>query len=371
MKIWLGALTGIMLAQPALAAPDLEAFHGVWSGTIDSLRVQACYDAGDYSSEGKYFYLRRLGTIPLRANDKKPGELTEGWADTKDVARWRMTSIAKDRAEGTWTGSGRTLPIRLARLPFTTSEEFSTPCASLAFVRPILAASRIVKTAAQVHGLTVDKWSLAYPDDSISVESFQLRGTGPAIAAINRRLRQPFDDADEGWKWCLRNARSFGADYHDEVEARLVTTRWLLANSFNESFCGGAHPNNSNQPLLFDRRTGKVADLYSWFASANVRREKVEGLSETIDSPAGKLFDLVLRLHPRASESEEDCGGAVKTASSWTLELRAEGIAFTPDLPRVVMACGDELVLPWARLEPFLSPTGKREVAALRAELRR
>jgi hypothetical protein len=371
MRCWLGCLVGLMLAQPALAAPDLKAMHGVWSGTIGNLPVQACYEAGDYSNEGKYFYLRRLGTIPLRADDEKAGELTEGWADTKGVARWRMTAITKDRAEGSWTGNGRTLPIRLTRLPFTTSEEFNTACASLAFVQPILAATRIVKTAAQVHGLAVEKWSLAYPDDSISVESFQLSGRGPAIAAINRRLRQPFDNADEGWRWCLRNARSFGAGYHDEVEARLVTARWLSVNLFNESFCGGAHPNNSNEPLLFDRRTGKLTDLYSWFGNANISREMVDGYSETIDTLTGKLFDLVLRLHPRASESEEDCGGAVTTASSWTLELRAEGIAFTPDLPRVVMACGDELVLPWARLTPFLSPTGKREVAALRAELRR
>jgi hypothetical protein len=371
MRYWLGGLVGIILTQPALAASDLEAMHGVWSGTIGNLPVQACYDAGDYSNKGKYFYLRRLSTIPLRADEKKPGELTEGWADTKGVARWRMTAIAKDRAEGTWTGNGRTLPIRLARLPFKTSEEFGTACASLAFVQPIVAATRTVKTPARDHGLAVVKWTLAYPDDSISVESFQLSGANPVIAAINRRLREPFDKADYGWRWCLRNAGSFGADYHDEVEARLVTLRWLSVNSFNESFCGGAHPNNSNQPLLFDRRTGQVADLYTWFGTTNVAREKVEGAPETIDSLTGKLFKLVLKLHPRTGDKDEECGDAVETASSWALELRAEGIAFTPDLPRVVMACGDEVVLPWARLEPFLSPIGTREVAALRAELRR
>ena len=60
----------------------------------------------------------------------------------------------------------------------------------------------------------------------------------------------------------------------------------------------------------------------------------------------------------------------VKTAS-WTLELKREGIGFTPDLPRVVMACGDEVILSWNQLAPFLSPSGKREVAELRAELRR
>ncbi len=361
---------GLFLSSPAVAAPDLKAMHGVWQGTIGDLPVRACYEAGESWDEGKYFYLRRLSTIPLRADDQKPGELTEGWADGKDVARWRMTTVGKDRAEGIWTAKGRTLPIRLTRLPFATSEDFDGPCASLAFVDPIFAGARIVKTAARIRGLPAETWKLAYPDDSVSVESFQLSGTGPAIAAINRRLREPFDKADEGWKWCVRNAGAWGADYHDAVETGLVTARWLSVTFHNENFCGGAHPNNSNQPVLFDRRSGKPVDLYDWLDDAFSNRERVEGYAETIDTLKGKLFDLVLALHPRASESEEECGGAVRTASSWTLELRAEGIAFTPDLPRVVMACGDEVVVPWSKLLPFLGPVGRQEVAALRAELR-
>lgn len=361
----------LVVPQPARAAPDLKAMHGVWQGTIGDLPVHACYDAGESSDDGKYFYLRRLDTIPLKAVEKKPGELTEGWADGKDVAHWRMTAIGKDRAKGTWSAKGRMLPIRLSRLPFATSEEFDGPCGSLAFFDPIFAATRIVKTPVRVHGLAAETWKLAYPDDSISVESFQLTGTGPVIAAINRRLRDPFDKADEGWKWCLRNAGAWGADYHDEIEAQLVTARWLSVTARNENFCGGAHPNNSSQPILFDRQNGKPVDLYDWFGGASSIREKVEGYPETIDTLTGKLFDLVLALHPRASESEEDCGGAVKSASSWTLELKAEGIAFTPDLPRVVMACGDEVVVPWNKLTPFLNSTGKQEVASLRAGLSR
>ena len=361
---------GLLLAKTAHAAPDLTAMHGVWSGTIGNLPVHVCYDAGDYSNDGKYFYLKRLSTIPLKSDEKNRGELAEGWADGKDVAHWRMTAIGKDRAAGTWSANGRALPIRLSRLPISTSDEAGTACSSLAFVDPILAATRIVRTLARDHGLAIERWKLVYPDDSISVESVQLKGAGLAIATINRRLREPFE-ADYGWKWCLRNAGPFGADYHDGVALKLVTSRWLTANVFNESFCGGAHPDNSSKPILFDRKTGKVADLYSWFGKAFSSREKVEGYPETIDSLKGKLFDLVLTLHPRAGESEEECGGAVRTASSWTLELKAEGIAFTPDLPRVVMACGDEVVLPWGRLEPYLSTLGQKEVTLLRTELRR
>ncbi len=362
---------GLFLSQPARASPDLKAMHGVWQGTIGNLPVHACYDAGEYSSGGKYFYRRHLSTIPLKVDEKMAGDLTEGWSDTKGIARWRIKAITPNEVEGMWLGNGRSLPIRLNRLPFAIDGEFDGPCGSLAFFQPIFASARIVKGPSRVQGLAVEKWKLAFADESVSVESFQLLGSGPATAAINRRLREQFEKPHENWQWCLRNAGVWGGSYYDEIESRLVTSRWLSVMLRNENSCGGAHPNNSNQPTLFDRTNGTVADLYSWFGTEFSNREIVEGYSDTIDTLTGNLFDLVLTMHPRASESEEDCGGAVKTASSWKLELKREGIAFIPDLPRVVMACGDDVILSWTQLAPFLSLTGKREVAALRAELRR
>ena len=363
-------LFGLLLAQTAHAAPDLKAMHGVWSGTIGNLPVQACYNASDYTNDGRYFYLNRLSTIPLISDTKKPGELTEGWPDQKKVARWRIGSITANGVEGAWTGNGRTLPIRLTRMRFAVSEDSDSPCGSLAFVQPIIAATRIVKRPGRVHGLAVEKWKLATPDESVSIESFQLRGTGPAIAAINQRLRESFDHSEEGWKWCLRNAGAWGGSYYDEVETRLLTAHWLSVMSHNENSCGGAHPNNSNQSILFDRQSGRQVDVYTWFGSAAPKREQVDGTSETIDEPTGKLFDLIMKLHPRTGEKDKECGDAVATASSWALELKADGVSFTPELPRVVMACGDEVVLPWAKLRPFLNSVGKREVAALLAERR-
>lgn len=366
----MATLLGLAAAQPAIAAPDLKQFNGVWQGTIGTLPVQACYDGGEYSSDGKYFYSKRLKTIPLIADDKKPGDLTEGWADSKGVARWRMTSIGKHQAAGAWSGNGKTLPIRLTRVAFVVDEDFDRRCSSLAFVQPILDATRIVKSAARIKGLPAERWALAAPDGSISVTSFQLLGSGPALAAINRRLREPFDKSEEGWKWCLRNARSFGAHYQDSTETKLVTNRWLSVNAHNDSFCGGAHPNTSNQAILFDRRTGAVVNLYDWLAAGNVHREKVEGYEETLDTLKNPLRAAVIKRHPRNAGGDE-CRETIQATDSWLLELKATGIAFTPDLPRVVMACGDAVELPWAALAPFLNPAGKREVAALRAELRR
>ncbi len=364
---WLIA-TALMLAKPATAATDLQAMDGVWQGTIGTLPVRACYDAGEYRSEGRYFYVRNLTTIPLIADRDKPGELTEGWADDKDVARWTIDGISGHTLAGTWRGKKRTLPIRLRRIAFTTDEVFDRACSSLAFVEPIVAAARIVRRTERLNAvLTAEQWTLAYPDDSVSVESFQLPGTGAAIDAINRRLREPFENSEEGWAWCLRNTGSFGADYHYSIEPTLATARWLAVKASNDSFCGGAHPNTSNVATLFDRTSGAIVNLFDWFAPAAVRRTTYEE-GTTVDTLGPKLLRHVAGKIPFAERREEDCRPSVESATTWDLALTEKGIAFTPNLPRVMMACGDTVVLSWAELSPYLNAAGKREVAALRAE---
>lgn len=99
MRLTVAAIA-LLAAMPAQAAPDLKAMRGVWQGTIGNLPVHACYNASEHSNDGKYFYMRRLSTIPLLADEKVPGELTEGWADTKGVARWRIKAITDSGAEG-------------------------------------------------------------------------------------------------------------------------------------------------------------------------------------------------------------------------------------------------------------------------------
>ena len=365
-------LAAPLLATPAAAAVDLNAMHGVWKGTIGRLPVHACYDPGEFRNEGKYFYDRVLKTIPLIVDDEKAGDVTEGWPDTKGIARWTITTTAANQIEGVWRGNGKTLPIRLTRLPYTPDKEIATACGSLAFAQPIIAAGKVVRAPARAQGLTIEQWSLVHADsDSYEIRSFQLPGTDSATAAINRRLRKPFDDAHEGWIWCVRFAGAWGGQFSETIAPTLATRRWLAVTKQHESSCGGAHPNNSNVPTLFDRRTGAVVNLMDWMLPSMVYRKKVDGFEETLDSLTGALSKFVVSRHPRNALDDRECAEVIQTADTWSLELRRDGIAFTPDLPRVVMACGDELVVSFRDLQPFLNPIGKREVAALQSELAR
>ncbi len=360
------SLAASLLSQPA-AAVDLKAMEGVWEGTIGSVPIRACYDAGAYRNEGKYFYARHLKTIPLIGDGRKPGDLTEGWAASKGEPRWTVTRVTEGRLEGRWRGQGSILPIRLVRVPFETDQAYDRACSSMAFVGPIVEATRIARARDRfAGGLAADQLTLVYPDDNVSVVSFQLPGSDAATVAINRRLMAPFDQADEGWTFCLRNAGAFGADYHEAVEPAFASSRWLMVNVSTDSFCGGAHPNSSNDPLLFDRTTGATVDLYDWFASAAVVRTPVEGYG-TIDTLGPALRKHVV---DRLALDDRECRASVDSARSWGLALTAKGMAFTPDLPRVVMACGVTAVLPWKELTEYLNPTGQREVAALQDERR-
>lgn len=357
-------LAASLLAPPALAATDLKAMEGVWKGTIGTLPIRACYDAGEWRNEGKYFYEKHLKTIPLERDRDKAGDLTEGWADTEGVARWTVTRVVGDTLEGQWRGNGRTLPIRLVRVPFETDEEYDRACSSLAFVQPILTATTIVKAPDRMQGLDVERWTLASPDkESVAITSFQLRGTGPAVAAINRRLRKPFEDADEGWIFCLRNAGSFGASYDATFEPTFVTDRWLAVRQSNDSFCGGAHPDASSVSLLFARRSGAEVNLFDWFEPEAVERTVVEDYG-TIDKLGPSLLrDVMGRM--TFDKEQEECRPSVESASSWDLELTPKGIAFTPSLPHVAQACGDSVSLSWKDLQKYLNANGRREAAAL------
>ena len=130
------ALIAVLSAGPALAA-DLKHFDGVWEGRLGKLPIRACYSGDANRSEGKYFYSRHLSTIPLIADENAPGDLAEGRPEAKDAARWRLTKISLNRAEGTWSGNGRSLPIHLTRVKLRADDEFDTPCSNLAFLGPV------------------------------------------------------------------------------------------------------------------------------------------------------------------------------------------------------------------------------------------
>ena len=75
-------------------------------------------------------------------------------------------------------------------------------------------------------------------------------------------------------------------------------------------------------------------------------------------SPAFKR--IVLR---RLKFADSECRAVVSEAEYWNIGLDRTGLVFSPSLPHVAMACGDDAAVPFAELGPWLSAAGKAGVA--------
>lgn len=363
---WLGGILLMLLANPAAAqTPDPQ---GVWQGTIGTLPVRVCFGTRPSSSFGSYFYMSKRVTIPLVRDDSHPAVYSEGWPEDTKLPRWTLTRILPERIEGGWRQGARTLPIRLGRIPTGKRDESDTPCGSVEFQQPRVEGVRIVRSRAAKDGLAYTKLALDHRGHfpEVSIESFELDGGSDAVKRINARLREPFAEDEEGWLACIRSSTNwgpFGGDWGESMEPRMVTGKWLSVRRQWGGYCGGAHPSSSSTALLFDRTTGREVDLFDWLDSKAVKRERIQGLEDEVETLTPAFRELVLG---RWKAEAEECDDVIRTQEYWSVELTRTGLIFSPDLVHVVQACGEDFTVPFARLAPYLSAEGKRQVALLR-----
>ncbi|HEY1605752.1 MAG TPA: hypothetical protein VGF77_09155 [Allosphingosinicella sp.] len=361
------AATTAAAAAPAGPAP---AWQGIWQGNIGTLPVRACFVQRDWGAFGAYYYLSRLQLIPLERGENPADGFREGAAPDAKSPGWTVDSAGPKELTGRWTGNGRTLPIRLARIADPDGDE--SPCASLAFHAPRLAGIRIVSQPAAKDGLVYTKLILDHRGrfGDTKVETFALAGGTEAVRRIDAKLREPLAGDPPAWLDCVRGPLETGSsegEIDETIAPRLITPRWLTAEDHEDGDCGGAHPDSSNVPLTFDRITGGQVDLNDWLNDKAIKRE-----SEGPGTPEAKMLRPEFRgvLLARWKPEDPECDDAVRQIDFWTVELTRTGLVFAPELPHVVQACGEDFAMPFARLRPYLSAEGVKQVDALQAGVR-
>ncbi len=342
--------------------------QGVWQGTLGAQPIRACFN--EDVPYGLYFYQSHLSDIPLQQPDGNEAQFVEGDGDAHVKApQWTLASAGPDSLAGKWTSGSRTLPITLKRVPVKASEDMG-PCGSLEYQAPRLDGIRTLTKPAVKDGLHYTRLILdprgRFGGD-ISVETFAIDGDSPAVRQINDRLGEALDTSrDDSWFECVRMADASspnGASHNKSYQPHMVSTRWLSVGHHWDGYCGGAHPDAFNSAILFDRETGGEVDLLSWFNGRAVKREQVD--KDVLTTVLPPLRHLILSGW---KARDQDCGEAVRSEDYWHAELTRSGFVFTPDLPHVVAACGDEFRVSFARAAPFLTDEGKKNVAALQAE---
>ena len=360
----------IALAVQAPAAIAQPSLAGVWDGTIGNLPVRVCFNVHDYGTTGGYYYRSHLLAIALQQSDKDKRTFTEGVAEADaKTPLWTITRVEGDIFSGDWRQGTKSLPISLKRLP--AKEKADSPCESMLFHGPRLEGVRTISKPAAKDGVPYTRLLLDHRGhfgDDVSIESFALNDDSPATRAINTKLRKLLADGTDGWFDCIRMAWNSGSDGYTglTLSPRMISRRWLSAMNDVGWYCGGAHPDDAQTPMLFDRRTGKEVDVLQWFSAKAIKREKFEQEPTLIETLQPAFRKMVLTGW---KPEESGCRDVIGDQDFWTAELTRTGFIFTPDLPHVDEGCTENFKVPFAKLAPYLTPKGKAEVAALQAEV--
>lgn len=359
----------LLMGSPALlqaADPPAPVWQGVWQGAIGTLPVRACLKRdGVGDATGSYYYLSKLRTIRLEQQGTSKVWM-EGWIrpNGPPAPHWTFAEVGRGRLTGTWTDGDRALPFLLSRVP---DDEDEAPCATDAFNGPRWRPLTVTAAAAMKDGVRYRKLVFgtgpAFPD--LSMKGFALIGDDVATRRINAALRAQVPGPQEDWRGCITGGLdAHGVDGELEVALAptLITPRWLGAALTEADECGGAHPNSGTVPVTFDRATGAAVKLHDWLSDAAVDRSEASGdLTPTV-RPAFRRLIIA-----QAGDVEPECRDALSEQEFWDIGLDRRGLTFRPELPHVTQVCADDVLMPWAALERFLTLPGRAGRASLSA----
>lgn len=339
---------------------------GVWQGTLGSARITACFNSIQYDTQaGSYYYHEYLEPIPL-AGKKQIAQFKE----PNDLIEWHLKpSLDGLQLNGTWT-KAPTATSPVVNLAITlkpvigikSAKSKDIPCATDSYLKPITQNIPLIKSAVKTfqnkHYLTIKRTLKGVG----SVEAVQLLEKGPKYQRLNTQFMKSAraDDLIE----CLASNmyRAQNGNYFSHFGDILIWgNRWFVAKSHVEGYCGGAHPFSDTSFTTYDLKLGAPAALAEWFKFQTITKDGFAGIK-----PSKTLLTLLLQRSSTKGNQVAECYKELATAFSYYASLSPHGMVFSPSLPHASSACGEDITLPYAALNPFLSTLGKREVNAIR-----
>ena len=367
-------MLGLLLAPIATAfmASAPVGLEGVWQGSIGNLPIRACFSTREPTVFGSYFYERHRRLIALEAEEGEETAFRENDARDSSHAGWRIERVDGASLTARWTQGRRTLPVRLTRVAGWESEagedEENGPCMSMSFNGPRMTGIEVTEAAASADGTAYRRLSLRHDGQfEVQVETFALARGDPAARRVNAILSEALIGDPPEWFECVRNALRFfphEGSFDQKIEPAVISERWLSVVQNHDSYCGGNHPNSGKTYRIFDLTNGAEEDLLSWFGPTWVERSPAEA-QETYYTLRPEFRERILAGW--RSEAP-DCEEAIRSQEFWNAGITRQGFVFTPSLPHVIQACGEEFSLSFERARDLLTPEGAAAVQAIRAD---
>lgn len=354
LALCLGSLLLLPLASRAAPVPK-----GVWEGTLGTQAIVACFNA-EFPS-GSYFYKRYRTPIQLTRRDKD-----DFWHEAGDTGVWSLEAPKGTTLAGTWKrvkGKPAALPIRLDLADATGGD---TACGGDGY-------AGLLETPPKTETGPSKEFA---PGRSFRPVRFagqatvELSGPEPTLAAINRELRRDLDTGPEAVKAYFDTRRAFlgrvGAPAEDEniTEPVYWGSQWLSIRSYRWT-AGTGRRGISWFHRTWDLQTGRQVDPWSWFGARPPGQASArEGTGSGTLTPAMRRF-LFRHAKIDASKADPACSRNYENGAGYDLTLEASGMRFSQ--PAYGDGCEIEIEVPYAELDPLLTPAGKAAVQRILA----
>ncbi|MDR1934455.1 MAG: hypothetical protein LBS49_02525 [Candidatus Accumulibacter sp.] len=384
----------------ALANPDEKPpLSGVWTGTIGTQAITACFNAGRYQKDtGNYYYQRYLRPIFLKSTDIGSGGTGTEWKENDGEWHMVLDEQHSDAVSGAWTSpdKSRTLPITLAKVKEFNGEPVKDTdgCWNAAYLEAIKPSPKTLLGPEQViNGVKYRKVSMnietpGEPCDTgrRCMETIEIIGDTLAIQSINRQLQETapvdFDDLLSCWQTSVLEGY-YNLERIQTVNVSVIGP-YLMLQIGNHSTCITMRPIGVwNSTYIWNLKIGEREDLFSWFqddeeSTQGTLEEFVQGDEESTQSTLAKFvydriwiddleYDL-LQCYGDFDLSPDDYmygDSEYGDRYRYQLVLSNSGIRF--EVPaRSNGSCGGREVFTFEELWPFLNEYGKAAVAQIR-----
>ena len=316
--------------------------QGVWSGTIGTKAIIACFNEGSrWVSYASYYYIDYLKPIVLTTR-----EVGSFWHEENDSGQWELNAPFDRVVLGTWTDpkTKKTLPIKLHLID---GSEDKTACARNSYnsrleVPPKIEVLKMIQFS---QGRAYRKLRFA------GQETIELFGPDPAIKRINSLLK--LDRSKAAVESYFQQRREFlGRVGYPAVDERLTEPTYWDANFITVRFylwvAGEGRSGISNEYRTWNTKTGEEIDLWRWIGAS----------SKNPRLPP----KLVKHLYRGVTETPE-CASGYRGQGDFTLKLAKSGLQF--DEEAWGDGCEKSFFISYEKLFPFLTPAGKQAVGSI------
>lgn len=348
---------GVMAAQATPAADVASAAagapscgQGVWIGTLGGTPISMELKSPDEGTPiGRYYYRASLGDLFLK-RDAATGEWQEEDENGKSTGRLRLTCQAGSlRGEWRSMDGARHLPVAA-----NAAKEDQYPVARRAAIKPA------VQKSGNFQKRRFEQ--LTYGPHAGDTEGLRLVGGGAGMEAINAALRSAAVDGVIDHLECKSTGRlERGPEAGYEAAIRQQVEAWndayVVIRTYTEGYCGGAHPWHDTFTTTYQLDTGAEVDVSTWLLP-EFRKEIGDA------SPLGRLLRKTYQngeLGPDYADCKDSIGW-----SAASLHGLPGHLVFHTSAPYALTPCAEDVALPLAKVQRFLSPEGRQAMKAFR-----